>query len=254
MIRGSADDVDRLRARARPARPGDGRPRRCGSASSPGEVLVLPVDPPDPGRARRTCAARACTSRSSPTSTAAPPASSRMEDLVEELDRRHQGRVRRRRGRDHRSPRRRRRGRRPAQPRRLRGRDRHRAARGPLRDRRRLPDGSGSAGSRRSTTAVDFAERRITVREVEGRRVGRVLVTAVPLQVMVDPEHPISIEPRARGRGHRRRRRPGRHAGALTLSGSARCGPRRRRAPGRPARRPARARCRRPRRPDGGPS
>ena len=42
---------------------------------------------------------------------------------------------------------------------------------------------------------VDFADRRITVREVEGRRVGRVLVTAVPLQVMVDPEHPISIEP-----------------------------------------------------------
>ncbi len=42
---------------------------------------------------------------------------------------------------------------------------------------------------------VDYADRRITVREVEGRRVGRVLVTAVPLQVMVDPEHPISIDP-----------------------------------------------------------
>ena len=42
---------------------------------------------------------------------------------------------------------------------------------------------------------VDYAERRITVREVEGRRVGRVLVTAVPVQVMVDPDHPISIEP-----------------------------------------------------------
>ena len=42
---------------------------------------------------------------------------------------------------------------------------------------------------------VDYAERRITVREVEGRRVGRVLVTAVPLQVIVDPDHPISIDP-----------------------------------------------------------
>src|SRR5512141_2296491 len=38
---------------------------------------------------------------------------------------------------------------------------------------------------------VDYAERRITVREVEGRRVGRVLVTAVPVQVVVNPDHPI---------------------------------------------------------------
>jgi putative hemolysin len=42
---------------------------------------------------------------------------------------------------------------------------------------------------------VDFEERRITVREVDGRRVGRVLVTAVPPVVVVDPDHPISIEP-----------------------------------------------------------
>ena len=42
---------------------------------------------------------------------------------------------------------------------------------------------------------VDFGDRRITVREVEGRRVGRVLVTAVPPVVLVDPDHPISIEP-----------------------------------------------------------
>ena len=42
---------------------------------------------------------------------------------------------------------------------------------------------------------VDYADRRITVREVEGRRVGRVLVTDVPQQAMVDRDHPISIEP-----------------------------------------------------------
>ena len=42
---------------------------------------------------------------------------------------------------------------------------------------------------------VDFGDRRITVREVEGRRVGRVLVTAVHPVVLVDPDHPISIEP-----------------------------------------------------------
>ena len=41
---------------------------------------------------------------------------------------------------------------------------------------------------------VDFGDRRIAVREVEGRRVGRVLVTAVPPVVLVDPDHPISIE------------------------------------------------------------
>ena len=64
----------RLRARARPARPRHGRAARCASASWPGRRSCCP------GRARssppsRTCAARACTSRSSPTSTAAPPAS-----------------------------------------------------------------------------------------------------------------------------------------------------------------------------------
>ncbi len=42
---------------------------------------------------------------------------------------------------------------------------------------------------------VDFDERRITVREIDGRRVGRVLVSAVPPVVVVDPDHPISIEP-----------------------------------------------------------
>ena len=40
---------------------------------------------------------------------------------------------------------------------------------------------------------VDFDDHRILVREVEGRRVGRVLVTAVPPSV-VDPEHPMAIE------------------------------------------------------------
>jgi putative hemolysin len=42
---------------------------------------------------------------------------------------------------------------------------------------------------------VDLGDRRIEVREVEGRRVGRALVTAVPTQVVVNPDHPISIEP-----------------------------------------------------------
>jgi putative hemolysin len=42
---------------------------------------------------------------------------------------------------------------------------------------------------------VDFDDRRITVREIDGRRVGRVLVSAVPPVVVVDPDHPISIEP-----------------------------------------------------------
>ena len=42
---------------------------------------------------------------------------------------------------------------------------------------------------------VDYDDRRITVREIEGRRVGRVLVTAVPPVVRVEPDHPISIEP-----------------------------------------------------------
>ena len=41
---------------------------------------------------------------------------------------------------------------------------------------------------------VDYDDRRITVRDVEGRRVGRVLVAPIPLQVMVDPDHPISVE------------------------------------------------------------
>ncbi len=49
---------------------------------------------------------------------------------------------------------------------------------------------------------VDHDERRIIVREVEGRRVGRVLVTAVPPVVMVDPDHPISIEPGNQPRRH----------------------------------------------------
>jgi putative hemolysin len=42
---------------------------------------------------------------------------------------------------------------------------------------------------------VDFDERRITVRDVEGRRVGRVLVTAVPAVGVVDADHLISIDP-----------------------------------------------------------
>ena len=39
--------------------------------------------------------------------------------------------------------------------------------------------------------SVDFEERRITVREVEGRRVSRVLVTAVPSVSVADPEHAV---------------------------------------------------------------
>ena len=54
---------------------------------------------------------------------------------------------------------------------------------------------------------VDFGDRRITVREVEGRRVGRVLVTAVPPLVLVDPDHPISIEPAPAGPEPEPRRR-----------------------------------------------
>jgi magnesium and cobalt exporter, CNNM family len=41
---------------------------------------------------------------------------------------------------------------------------------------------------------VDFGERRITVRDVEGRRVGRVLVTDVPPMIVVDPQHPKTVE------------------------------------------------------------
>jgi putative hemolysin len=41
---------------------------------------------------------------------------------------------------------------------------------------------------------VDFQDRRITVLEVEGRRVGRVLVTAVPAQAVAHPEQPVGIE------------------------------------------------------------
>ena len=41
---------------------------------------------------------------------------------------------------------------------------------------------------------VDFEDHRITVRDVEGRRVGRVLVTDVPPFQVVDPGHPISID------------------------------------------------------------
>jgi magnesium and cobalt exporter, CNNM family len=44
---------------------------------------------------------------------------------------------------------------------------------------------------------VDHEGRRIVVREIDGRRVGRVLVTAIPSQVVVNPDHPISIEPTA---------------------------------------------------------
>jgi putative hemolysin len=42
---------------------------------------------------------------------------------------------------------------------------------------------------------VDFADRRIVVRELEGRRVGRVLVTAVPPVEAVDPQRPVEVEP-----------------------------------------------------------
>ena len=151
VIRGLRRRRDRLRARARPARPRDGQPLAAGRRAGPRRPWCCP----GPGRSWPrwpTCAARACTSRSSPTSTAAPPASSRMEDLVEELI----GDIKDEYDVDEaettRAPRRRRRGRRAAQPRRLRGRDRRRAARGPLRDGRRLPHGSSSAGSRRSAT------------------------------------------------------------------------------------------------------
>jgi len=47
----------------------------------------------------------------------------------------------------------------------------------------------------RTGDSVDFAERRITVRELEGRRVGRVLVTAVPQVVVVDADLPVGIAP-----------------------------------------------------------
>jgi putative hemolysin len=44
---------------------------------------------------------------------------------------------------------------------------------------------------------VDYDERRITVREIDGRRVGRVLVTAVPAVVVVNPDHPVAGGPGA---------------------------------------------------------
>jgi putative hemolysin len=42
---------------------------------------------------------------------------------------------------------------------------------------------------------VDFEDHRIVVRDVEGRRVGRVLVTAVPPVVLVSPETQLTVEP-----------------------------------------------------------
>jgi putative hemolysin len=41
---------------------------------------------------------------------------------------------------------------------------------------------------------VDFGDHRLVVRELEGRRVGRVLVTVVPPTLVVDPDHPIHID------------------------------------------------------------
>jgi hypothetical protein len=40
---------------------------------------------------------------------------------------------------------------------------------------------------------VDFDGHRIVVKEVDGRRVGRVLVTVVPGVHRVDPEHPMGM-------------------------------------------------------------
>ncbi len=40
---------------------------------------------------------------------------------------------------------------------------------------------------------VDYDDHRLVVRDVENRRVGRVLVTAVPPQVFVDPEHALNL-------------------------------------------------------------
>jgi putative hemolysin len=61
---------------------------------------------------------------------------------------------------------------------------------------------------------VDFEDHRIVVREIDGRRVGRVLVTAVPPVVVVDPEHPTGshatdhAEHADRAAGHRPEHRP----------------------------------------------
>jgi len=61
---------------------------------------------------------------------------------------------------------------------------------------------------------VDFEDHRIVVREIDGRRVGRVLVTAVPPVVVVDPEHPTGshatdhAEHADRAAGHRPGHRP----------------------------------------------
>ncbi|HET7406847.1 MAG TPA: transporter associated domain-containing protein, partial [Mycobacteriales bacterium] len=46
---------------------------------------------------------------------------------------------------------------------------------------------------------VDFADRRIVVRDVENRRVGRVLVTAVPPPVVVDPALTVDAVPATDG-------------------------------------------------------
>jgi putative hemolysin len=58
---------------------------------------------------------------------------------------------------------------------------------------------------------VDFEDHRIVVREIDGRRVGRVLVTAVPPVVVVDPEHPTgshATDHADRAAGHRPEHRP----------------------------------------------
>jgi hypothetical protein len=65
---------------------------------------------------------------------------------------------------------------------------------------------------------VDFDERRITVREIDGRRVGRVLVTPVPAVVVVNPDHPVAV-----ARGRRSRRPPRSRSGPRSRSDQALC-------------------------------
>ena len=135
--------------------------------------MLLPGHQAGARRRCPRCAARASTWRSSSTSTAAPPASSPSRTSSRSSSATSATSTTSSDADGARLRRRRRRGRRPAQPRRLRRRDRHRAARGPVRDGRRLRDGrarAAPAGRRRGRASTGTGS---PSRELDGRRVAR---------------------------------------------------------------------------------